>query len=111
MKKLINDVSAVVPEMLDGLTALNPGLSLLLGGTIIVRADGEAAAQRGEVALISGGGSGPEPAHAGYVGPGMFKSFVTLRTGNAWVHALGYHAIAPHTLVDTPMFAKIFGIR
>jgi hypothetical protein len=46
-----------------------------------------------------------------YVGPGMFKSFVTLRTGNAWVHAIGYHAIAPHTLVDTPMFAKIFGIR
>lgn len=45
-----------------------------------------------------------------YVGPGMFKSFVTLRTGNAWVHALGYHAIAPHTLVDTPMFAKIFRI-
>jgi hypothetical protein len=46
-----------------------------------------------------------------YVGPGIFKSFVTLRTGNAWVHALGYHAIAPHTLVDTPMFAKIFAIR
>ncbi|MGD0191444.1 MAG: hypothetical protein ABSD74_11950 [Rhizomicrobium sp.] len=45
-----------------------------------------------------------------YIGPGMFKSFVTLRTGNAWVHALGYHAIAPHTIVDTPMFAKIFGI-
>jgi hypothetical protein len=45
-----------------------------------------------------------------YTGPGMFKSFVTLRTGNAWVHALGYHAIAPHVLVDTPMIAKVFGI-
>ncbi|MEW6340888.1 MAG: dihydroxyacetone kinase subunit DhaL [Pseudomonadota bacterium] len=76
MKKLINDVSAVVPEMLDGLAALNPGLSLLQGGTIVVRADGEAAARRGEVALISGGGAGHEPAHGGYVGPGMLSAAV-----------------------------------
>jgi triose/dihydroxyacetone kinase / FAD-AMP lyase (cyclizing) len=76
MKKLINDVSAVVPEMLDGLAALNPGLSLLQGGTIIVRADAEVAARRGEVALISGGGSGHEPAHAGYVGAGMLSAAV-----------------------------------
>jgi dihydroxyacetone kinase len=41
-----------------------------------VRADGEAAARRGEVALISGGGSGHEPAHAGYVGPGMLSAAV-----------------------------------
>jgi len=46
-----------------------------------------------------------------YTGPGMFKAFVTLRTGNAWVHALGYHAIAPHVLVDTPLIATVFGIR
>ena len=76
MKKLINDVSAVVPDMLDGLAALNPNLSLLQGGTIIVRADAEAAARRGEVALISGGGSGHEPAHAGYVGSGMLSAAV-----------------------------------
>ncbi len=46
-----------------------------------------------------------------YTGPGMFKSLVTLRTGNAWVHALGYHAIAPHVIADTPMIAKVFAIR
>src|SRR5476649_874370 len=76
MKKLINDVAGVVPEMLDGLAALNPGLSLLQGSTIIVRADAEAAAARGEVALISGGGSGHEPAHGGYVGAGMLSAAV-----------------------------------
>ena len=76
MKKLINEVAAVVPEMLDGLTALNPGLALLQGTTIVVRADAAAAAARGEVALISGGGSGHEPAHGGYVGAGMLSAAV-----------------------------------
>ena len=46
-----------------------------------------------------------------YTGPGMFKTFLTLRTGNAWVHAIGYHAIAPHMLVDTPLIASTFAIR
>jgi len=46
-----------------------------------------------------------------YTAPGMFKTFLTLRTGNAWVHVWAYHAIAPHTLVDTPMFVQTFGIR
>ncbi len=45
-----------------------------------------------------------------YVGPGMMKSVLTLRTGNAWVHAISYHAIAPHVIVDTPLVVKIFGI-
>ncbi|WP_323118342.1 dihydroxyacetone kinase subunit DhaL [Burkholderia alba] len=76
MKKLINEVSNVVPDMLNGLVALNPHLALLQGKTIVVRADADAAASRGEVALISGGGSGHEPAHGGYVGAGMLSAAV-----------------------------------
>jgi hypothetical protein len=45
-----------------------------------------------------------------YFGPGMIKSVLTLRTGNAWVHALSYHIIAPHVIVDTPLVVRIFGI-
>jgi hypothetical protein len=46
-----------------------------------------------------------------YTGPGMFKTFITIRTANAWTHVWAYHAIAPHTLLDTPMMVKVFGIR
>lgn len=46
-----------------------------------------------------------------YLAPGMFKAFVTVRTGNAWVHAWAYHAVAPHVWADTPLFVRIFGLR
>jgi len=46
-----------------------------------------------------------------YVGPGMVKAVLTLRTGNAWVHAWAYHAVAPHVLIDTPTVVSIFGIH
>lgn len=46
----------------------------------------------------------------GYTGPGMIKSVLTLRTGNAWVHAIGYHLVAPHIVIDTPLIAKVFRI-
>ncbi len=45
-----------------------------------------------------------------YFGPGMIKTVLTLRTGNAWVHVWAYHAIAPHTIADTPLIVKIFRI-
>jgi hypothetical protein len=46
-----------------------------------------------------------------FVPPGLMKSFLTLRTANAWVHLWGYHAITPHVTADTPMVVEIFGIR
>jgi hypothetical protein len=46
-----------------------------------------------------------------YFGPGMIKTVLTLRTGNAWVHVWAYHAIAPHTIADTPVIVKFFHIR
>ncbi|NUR72828.1 MAG: hypothetical protein HOU81_18600 [Hamadaea sp.] len=46
-----------------------------------------------------------------YVPPGMVKATLTLRTGNAWVHVWAYHALAPHTLLDTPNIVRTFGIR
>jgi hypothetical protein len=46
-----------------------------------------------------------------YFGPGMVKAVLTLRTGNAWVHAIGYHAIAPHAYIDAPNLVRIFGVR
>ncbi|MGZ0151433.1 hypothetical protein ACXJJ3_30570 [Kribbella sp. WER1] len=45
-----------------------------------------------------------------YFAPGMFKTVLTVRTGNAWVHVWAYHAFVPHTLVDTPNIVHIFRI-
>jgi hypothetical protein len=46
-----------------------------------------------------------------YFAPGMFKTVLTVRTGNAWVHVWAYHALAPHTLADTPHMVHVFHIR
>jgi hypothetical protein len=46
-----------------------------------------------------------------YFAPGMFKTVLTLRTGNAWVHVWAYHALAPHTLADTPHVVHVFHMR
>ena len=75
MKKLLNDPRHVVREMLEGLCDLHPGLALLAGEDVVVRAGLPAPGAR-PVAVISGGGAGHEPAHAGYVGPGMLAGAV-----------------------------------
>src|SRR3954468_16375438 len=73
MKKLINRPGAVVEEMVEGLAAVYPSLRRIPGHTVLIRADVPVAAER-PVAVISGGGSGHEPAHAGYVGRGMLSA-------------------------------------
>jgi len=75
MKKLINDPRNVVREMLEGIADIEPGLALLEGETVILRSDLPEYSQR-KVAVIAGGGSGHEPAHAGYVGTGMLTAAV-----------------------------------
>ena len=76
MKKLVNEVGDIVPEMLEGLVAFDPALNRLPGWNVVVRADARQVADVGGVALVSGGGAGHEPAHAGYVGPGMLSAAV-----------------------------------
>jgi len=69
MKKLINDPDDVVDEMLDGMIAAYPDRFRRLPDTqVVVRNDAPVA---GKVALVTGGGSGHEPTHAGYIGDGM----------------------------------------
>lgn len=46
-----------------------------------------------------------------YFAPGMIKTWLTVRTGNAWVHVWAYHALAPHTLIDTSHTVHIFQIK
>ncbi|GAB2595787.1 dihydroxyacetone kinase family protein [Kribbella endophytica] len=75
MKKLVNSAGDVVPQMLDGFALVNPGI-VVLGDGVAVRADADRLKERGQVALVSGGGAGHEPAHAGYVGPGMLTAAV-----------------------------------
>lgn len=73
MKKFINRPENAVEEMLEGLAVLSPGLARLAGHKVLVRADADRIRDK-QVAIISGGGSGHEPAHAGYVGEGMLSA-------------------------------------
>ncbi|NWQ68511.1 TKFC cyclase, partial [Neopipo cinnamomea] len=73
-KKLVNSVSGCADDAVAGLVSCNPGLRLLQGHRVILRDDLRAV--RGRVALLSGGGSGHEPAHAGYIGKGMLTGVV-----------------------------------
>jgi ATP-dependent dihydroxyacetone kinase len=76
MKKLINDPRSVVREMLEGLVDMAPGQALLENEDVVIRAGLPPYDARQEVAVLSGGGSGHEPAHAGYVGAGMLHAAV-----------------------------------
>src|SRR3989449_5611777 len=72
MKKLITHVDDVVTEALAGMEALHPELIRVdFENQIVVRKD---APIRGKVGIISGGGSGHEPMHGGFVGVGMLDA-------------------------------------
>ncbi|MBN2909460.1 dihydroxyacetone kinase subunit DhaK [Polycladomyces sp. WAk] len=74
MKKLINNPEQVVRDMIDGMVFAHPDkLKNLPGTNVLIRAH---APSQGKVALVSGGGSGHEPSHAGYVGAGMLDAAV-----------------------------------
>ena len=71
MKKLINHVDDVLAESLDGFAAAHGDIVSLGEGRLFVQ---RRTTRRGKVALISGGGSGHEPLHAGFVGHGMLDA-------------------------------------
>ena len=67
-KKIINNPSAVVDEALYGVVLSNKNVQLLKGHRVLIRRDIQHLRERGLVALVSGGGSGHEPAHGGFIG-------------------------------------------
>jgi len=71
MKKLVNHPADLVSQALRGLAAAHPELRVDHEHRIVYRGD---APVRGKVGLLSGGGSGHEPLHAGFVGPGMLDA-------------------------------------
>jgi dihydroxyacetone kinase-like protein len=71
MKKLINDIGSVLTESLDGFAAAHADIVTLGAEHQFVR---RLQTKPGKVALISGGGSGHEPLHAGFVGRGMLDA-------------------------------------
>lgn len=73
MKKIINNPNEVVHEMLLGLAKANPAVEYLGEGVEVIA---RRVKTPGKVGVISGGGSGHEPAHAGYVGKGMLDAAV-----------------------------------
>ena len=72
MSKFLNEPAKAVTVALDALLLVTPGLERLSGTNVIVRSD----IQSNEVALVCGGGSGHEPAHAGFVGDGLLTAAV-----------------------------------
>lgn len=71
MKKLINEPETITVDYLKGLAAAHPGLQVDIEQQIVFR---KTPCRQGKVALVSGGGSGHEPLHSGYVGFGMLDA-------------------------------------
>ena len=75
MKKIINDPANVVEEMVRGMTKVYPQyIKKIPNTTAMIRSDEKS--MKNKVGIVSGGGSGHEPAHAGYIGKGMLTAAV-----------------------------------
>ena len=98
MKKIINKPENVVEEMLHGLAMANPAVIHSEGLGVISRKE-----KSKKVGVVSGGGSGHEPAHAGYVGKGMLDAAVA---GIVLYHKK--HTLAAVGLVDPLIILPIF---
>jgi len=75
MKKFLNRPENAAEEMIDGLAVLSPGAMRLPVHKVMIRTDSEKVREL-QAAVLSGGGSGHEPAHAGYIGTGMLSANV-----------------------------------
>ncbi len=73
MKKIINNPDQIVDEMLDGLVFAYDSLVERIPETMVIHRKAE---KKNKVGLVSGGGSGHEPSHAGFVGKGMLSAAV-----------------------------------
>ncbi|WP_280306151.1 dihydroxyacetone kinase subunit DhaK [Nocardia neocaledoniensis] len=95
MKKLINDPATVIHDALSGLAAAHPELRVDLDNRLVFRAE---AARPGKVALLSGGGSGHEPLHSGFVGRGMLD---VACAGEVFTSPVPDQILAATSAVDT----------
>ncbi|MBF6327265.1 dihydroxyacetone kinase subunit DhaK [Nocardia transvalensis] len=94
MKKLINDPAEVVAEALAGVALAHPELRVDAKNRIVLRGDAPVA---GKVGLVSGGGSGHEPLHGGFVGPGMLDAACA---GEVFTSPVPDQILAATTAVD-----------
>src|SRR3954462_95142 len=94
MKKLINAPEDVVTEALDGIEAAHPDLRVDLANKVVYRGD---LPRPGKVGLVSGGGSGHEPMHGGFVGMGMLDAACA---GEVFTSPVPDQVLAATKLVD-----------
>ncbi|AXH94979.1 dihydroxyacetone kinase subunit DhaK [Ornithinimicrobium avium] len=95
MQKLLNDPADAVVEALAGMAAAHPDdLVVDLGQRVVSRRGG---AVPGKVGLVSGGGSGHEPLHAGYVGVGMLDAAAC---GEVFTSPVPEQLVAAHRVAD-----------
>ena len=94
MKKIINDPSAIVSDALKGVEAAHVELKVDHENKVIYRGDSP---RRGKVGIISGGGSGHEPLHGGFVGLGMLDAACA---GEVFTSPVPDQMVAATKLVD-----------